>query len=244
MVIPNSFRRFQDIVATGAKEPALGNLYSVEFGVPRIFTRMEGYQHNPGEYYEAINYYADNVTIPSRNVTTGEVKNFGIQRTYATGQTQNELTITFLVTKDQWHRNFYEKWMNTMAPDSENRVGFYDDYTTDVFVRKWERGSNLLSKTRKAGIDYYGRLNKAVGVYRFVGVYPYNMGTLEFGNANGDVMKLTITFKYERYRFTTKVEKNKDWTQDHVVSERSSVAEILGIQVLGGSKHEDTQFGT
>ncbi len=238
----NSFTRFKDLVGTGAKEPALGNLYSIDFGVPPIFGRIPGWEFNPADYCDALNYFASNVTVPSRNVTTGEVRNFGITRTYATGQTANELNISFMVTKDQWHRNFYEKWMNAMAPDSENRVGFYDDYVTEVWVRKWERGSNLLSRTRKEGIDYYGRLNKAVGVWCFSGVYTYNMGTLDFGIENSGILTLPVAFKFERYRFTTKVQRNKDWTTDHVVSESASIAKKLGLE-WNAPAAEQTQYG-
>tara|TARA_B100000029_G_scaffold513025_1_gene611311 strand:+ start:6647 stop:7378 length:732 start_codon:yes stop_codon:yes gene_type:complete len=242
MPAPNSFTVFQDLVKTGAMEPALGNLYSVEFGFPAIIKFLPGFQLNPRKYYEAINYFADEVTIPSRNVTTGDIKNFGVTRTYATGQTANELSISFLVTKDQFHRELFEKWMNKMAPDSENRVGFYDDYTTNVYIKKWERGSNLISSVRKEGVDFHSRLNKAVGVYQFVKVYPYNMGTQEYGNAQGGVMKLDVQFKYERYRFTTKVKNQGDWTQDVVVNDFNKVSQLLDLSV-GRTRYDHTDFG-
>ena len=113
MKVPNSFINFQDIVSTGAYEPTLGNLYAAWIGFPLVFAAMEGWsQAQSQEIYKAVNYFADNVTIPSRGVTTGDVKNVGVQRTYATGQIPNELTISFITTKNMWHRNFFEKWMS------------------------------------------------------------------------------------------------------------------------------------
>ena len=145
MATPNSFTVFKDITGNGYNEPTLANLYSVEFGLPAIIGHLPGFEVDVQSWYNHMNYFADAVSIPSRNITTGDIKNVGIGRKYATGQTENQLTISFMLTKSSWHRNFFEKWMQKIAPDSENRVGFYDDYVTEVWVRKWERGSNLLS---------------------------------------------------------------------------------------------------
>ena len=107
MKVPNSFINFQDIVSTGAYEPTLGNLYAAWIGFPLVFAAMEGWSPAQSqEIYKAVNYVADNVTIPSRGVTTGDIKNVGVQRTYATGQIPNELTISFITTKNMWHRNW------------------------------------------------------------------------------------------------------------------------------------------
>ena len=57
--------------------------------------------------------------------------------------------------------------MNAIALDNENRVAFYDHYTTDITVRKWETGSNIVAKTTVDGRFRYSRLNKATGVYCF-----------------------------------------------------------------------------
>jgi T4-like virus tail tube protein gp19. len=185
-----------------------------------------------------MNYFADAVSIPSRNITTGDIKNVGIGRKYATGQTENQLTISFMLTKSSWHRNFFEKWMQKIAPDSENRVGFYDDYTTDIYVRKWERGSNYLNHVKQGGTDYFSRMNKAVGIYQFAKCFPVNMGGLEFSNDGGGVLKMNMLFNYERYRFTTKVQKPKDWTEDKVITENLDVAQALGL-----GTDTNTQFG-
>lgn len=220
MKVPNSFINFQDIVSTGAYEPTLGNLYAAWIGFPLVFAAMEGWsQAQSQEIYKAVNYFADNVTIPSRGVTTGDIKNVGVQRTYATGQIPNELTISFITTKNMWHRNFFEKWMQAMAPDSENRVGFYDDYTADIFVEKWERGSNVLAQKVVNGKKFETRMNRAVGVFQFVGCFPTNMGQLTFTNEQNGLVKMDVVFKFERYRFSAKIKKPNEWTNDTVLTE-------------------------
>ena len=238
MATPNSFTVFKDITGNGYNEPTMANLYSVEFGLPAIIGFLPGFEVDVQSWYNHMNYFSDAVSIPSRNITTGDIKNIGIGRKYATGQTENQLTISFMLTKSSWHRNFFEKWMQKIAPDSENRVGFYDDYTTDIYVRKWERGSNYLNHVKQGGKDYFSRMNKAVGIYHFTKCFPVNMAGLEFSNDGNGILKMNMLFNYERYRFTTKVQKPKDWTEDKVITENLDVAQALGL-----GTDTNTQFG-
>tara|TARA_B100002019_G_scaffold288635_1_gene302634 strand:+ start:15506 stop:16228 length:723 start_codon:yes stop_codon:yes gene_type:complete len=234
---PNSFTQFQSLVAKGAWEPVRGNLYSVDIGFPRVLGAgaLQPNEFKPSaEYYDAVNYFADSVTIPSRNITTGDTQNFGLQRSYATGQTPNELGMSFLVTKNQWHRNFFETWMNAIAPDGENRVCFYDDYICDIIVRKWERGSNFKVETTRKNIKYETRLNKATGIWRFTGAYPFNLGTMNFGNAAADVMRLDVQFKFERYRFTTKENRVNGWTTEKVINNIDNVLDSSDFRTYVG----------
>ena len=233
---PNSFTQFKDLVARGAWEPTRGNLYSVEIGFPAC---LGSTALGPGipydrEYYDAVSYFADNVTVPSRNLTTGDTQNFGIQRSYVTGQTPNELAISFLVTKNLWHRRYFETWMQSIAPDSENRVCFYDDYICDILVRKWERGSNFLVKSKVRGQEYETRLNKATGIWRFTGAYPFNMGTMNLGNQSSDILRLDVQFKFERYRFTTKEKIAGGWTNEKVINNVDSVLDSNDFSTFVG----------
>lgn len=241
MGVPNSFLQFRDLLSSGSFEPSKGNLFSVEMGLPIMFQSQEtvpNFRTDTREMYEAVNYLADSVVIPSRNVTTGEVKQIGMTRTYGTGQTANELSVSFLLTKNNWHRNFFEKWMNAIAPDNENRVAFYDHYTTDITVRKWETGSNIVAKTTVDGEPRYSRLNKATGVYCFARAFPFNISNITYSN-EAQLMKMDVQFKYERYRFTTKVKRRNEWTSDIILDDFNASTQILSSGAFG----IDTRFG-
>ena len=91
-----------------------------------------------------MNYLASNVTVPGRRVTTSEVRDIGVSRKYATNTAFGDLQVEFIVTKDQYHRDFFETWMLNTASDSENRVGLYEEYTSNISVIKWENASNVI----------------------------------------------------------------------------------------------------
>lgn len=207
-----SFSRFKDLVATGALEPARSNMFTVTVELPPFLrdSMMDFGGHQ--QYYEAIDYFADQVTIPSRNLMTGEVTNFGTMRRYGTQQTPQDLNIQFIVTKNMFHRYFFEKWINGVSRDSENRTQFYDNYVSDIIITKWEPGGNVVAKTRDGKI----RLNKITAQWRAVGCFPYNVSTLTFSNDQTQLMKLDVQFYLERIRMGTTVKHRGDWTNEVV----------------------------
>ena len=130
-----------------------------------------------------------------------------MNRSYASGQSPTDLDITFLVTKDNQHRAFFEQWMHNCASDADNTVGFYDQYVTELQIVKWESGSNTwLNKIVGEGSDrteYKFRMNQATAVYKCYGVFPKNIGTITLNNEARSLLELNIQFQMERYRFDT-----------------------------------------
>ena len=248
---PNSFTEFMDWIRTGGAEPARSNLYSVFCGFPAIIRDRPSYDFR--KWYEYVNFSADDVTVPSRQVTTGEVRDHGISRKYATGQVNSPITISFLVTKDLWLRSIFEQWMLETAGDQENRVGFYDQYTTNILIQKWELGSNVVYRdnvntVKVAGVDKPSkeRLNRVTGVWQLLGAFPTNVSVMQLNNESTTIMKMDVEFAYERYRFSPVLE-NLGWANqpDKFVDRASGVNRLLGIDSLGGdaAQSEVNDFG-
>tara|TARA_B100000902_G_C27295341_1_gene909556 strand:- start:356 stop:1084 length:729 start_codon:yes stop_codon:yes gene_type:complete len=201
----NSFTNFRNLVAKGAKEPARSNLYSVRLDLPQCLMMNDVNLRTRGrDVFESVNYFADNVTVPGKRITTGQIRDVGQQRNFATDTASTDITCDFIVTKDLIHREMFEKWMQYTASDAENRVTLYEEYTTNMMVSKWELGSNIVWNGRtQLGKPYQQRLNRATGVWQMFGAFPYDMSALSFNNGQTDLLKLTISFYYERYRFDT-----------------------------------------
>ena len=58
MAAPNSFTVFKDIAGGGYSEPTLGNLYSVEFGLPAITNYIPGFELDVQSWYNHMNYFS------------------------------------------------------------------------------------------------------------------------------------------------------------------------------------------
>ena len=213
---PNYFQTFQEAVAMGHLEPARNNLFEIVMSIPVVL--QPGAVTYPAQAWldsdangrnirKNISLFATSVTVPSRNVATTEVHVHGMNRSYASGQSPTDLDITFLVTKDNQHRAFFEQWMHNCASDADNTVGFYDQYVTELQIVKWESGSNTwLNKIIGEGSDrteYKFRMNQATAVYKCYGVFPKNIGTITLNNEARSLLELNIQFQMERYRFDT-----------------------------------------
>ena len=213
---PNYFQTFQEAIAMGHLEPSRNNLFEIVMSIPIVLqpgavalpsTAWLDSDANGRNIRKNISLFATSVTVPSRNVATTEVHVHGMNRSYASGQSPTDLDITFLVTKDNQHRAFFEQWMHNCASDADNTVGFYDQYVTQLQIVKWESGSNTwLNKQEGEGsdrVDYRFRMNQATAVYKCFGVFPKNIGTITLNNDARSLLELNIQFQMERYRFDT-----------------------------------------
>ena len=232
--MPNSFKRFQDQVMSGYKTPSKSNLFEVRVQIPQSVMMKEstfGTERNTLEHFDAMNYFASSVTVPGRRVTTSEVRDIGVSRKYATNTAFGDLQVEFLVTKDQYHRDFFETWMQSTASDSENRVGLYEEYTSNISVIKWENASNVVySDPSNKGT---ARLNRSSAVWQMYGAFPYDMSEQSFDNGPTGLVKLNVNFFFERYRFDKIGNRNaafgKVGMKDIKVTNTNEVANKLGF---------------
>ena len=235
--MPNSFKRFQDQVMSGYKTPSKSNLFEVRVQIPSSVILKEstfGTERSNLEHVDAMNYFASSVTVPGRRVTTSEVRDIGVSRKYATNTAFGDLQVEFLVTKDQYHRDFFETWMQSTASDSENRVGLYEEYTSNISVIKWENASNVVYKepTPLLGSGT-ARLNRSSAVWQMYGAFPYDMSEQSFDNGPTGLVKLNVNFFFERYRFDKIGNKNaafgKVGMKDVQVTNTTEIANQLGF---------------
>ena len=232
--MPNSFKRFQDQVMSGYKTPSKSNLFEVRVQIPQSVMMKEstfGTERNTLEHFDAMNYFACSVTVPGRRVTTSEIRDIGVSRKYATNTAFGDLQVEFLVTKDQYHRDFFETWMQSTASDSENRVGLYEEYTSNISVIKWENASNVVySDPSNKGT---ARLNRSSAVWQMYGAFPYDMSEQSFDNGPTGLVKLNVNFFFERYRFDKIGNRNaafgKVGMKDIKVTNTNEVANKLGF---------------
>ena len=232
--MPNSFKRFQDQVMSGYKTPSKSMLFVVRVQIPSSVILKEstfGTERSNLEHVDAMNYFASSVTVPGRRVTTSEVRDIGVSRKYATNTAFGDLQVEFLVTKDQYHRDFFETWMQSTASDSENRVGLYEEYTSNISVIKWENASNVVYSDPSNGGT--ARLNRSSAVWQMYGAFPYDMSEQSFDNGPTGLVKLNVNFFFERYRFDKIGNRNaafgKVGMKDVQVTNTTEIANQLGF---------------
>lgn len=212
----NSLQEFIGFYKQKDNAPSFSNLFSVHFATPPMLTGQGGRKYDPqrGDLRNLLNYYAESVNLPSKQVTTGTYNQLGSAIRYATGSTFSQISITFRIPRSGETRAFFEKWIALMANDASQYTEYYDYYVCPTLrIYKWERGGGelaisnrqMLRAVRDSGITrstaMTPKLDQLTGAYELRNVFPYNIGSIQLDNSQNKLMTMNVQFYYERYRF-------------------------------------------
>ena len=199
--------------------PSISNRWSLQFVTPKIL--------GPGKYLSTVkydlgelnnrnylNFYADNVNLPSKQVTTGSVTNIGSSYNYATSSTFSQISVDFIMPRNHKTRMLFERWVSIMSSDANQFTDYYDDYVCpNMYIFKWERGGGpefeipdyFKKILQSLGIDEKDvtkyKDDQLVGIYDIRNIFPYNIGSTSLTNAAASIQTFNVGFYYERYRF-------------------------------------------
>ena len=233
MAIPNpqgarypSFQEFISRTKGRDNSPSFTNLYSVRFMSPsmmRTYTPVNFLGPVQTEKFDIgmsndlewlLDYYADTVNLPSKQITTSQTPYVGSPFKYATNTAYSQISIQFRMPRSQYSRNFFERWTTLMASDSEQYTRYYNDYVCPkMMIYKWERGGGglaisdpeLIASIRESGSAdmLLARKYQLTAAWELRNLYPYNIGSIQLNNSNAQTMTMSVGFYYERYRFYT-----------------------------------------
>lgn len=199
--------------------PSLNNRYSIQFATPNILRAGKyltgvNYELERTDNANVLNFYADSVNLPSKQVTTGSITNVGSTYNYATSSTFSQINIAFTMPRNHKTRMIFEKWVQLMSSDANQYTDYYDDYVCpNLYIFKWERGGgpefelpeSFKQILRSLGIDEDKvtkyKDDQLVGLYDIRNVFPYNIGSMSLSNEQAGLVKMDVGFYYERYRF-------------------------------------------
>jgi|TARA_R100000081_G_scaffold67643_1_gene35199 hypothetical protein len=216
----NSFQEFISFSKSKDNSPSFSNLFSVKFATPRMMQNGGGNFNTNRMQVEGnreldllLDYYANTVQLPSKQITTGQVAPVGSPFKYATNTAFSQININFLIPRSMRTRVFFERWTQLMANDASQYTRYYKEYVCPVLaIYKWERGGGdyvytdptLIRALRQAGNPFLlSRKYKLTGVYLLSNLFPYNIGSVRLDNAQAKTLQMQVGFYYERYRFFT-----------------------------------------
>ncbi len=229
-----SFQEFLSRTKGKDNAPSFTNLFSVRFVSPKMLQMPNisyptGFvgpipENPPSSGFDVnqsgndlnwlLDYYADTVNLPSKQITTSQTPYVGSPFKYATNTAYSQISINFRMPRSQFSRNYFERWTTMMASDSEQYTRYYDEYVSPkMMVYKWERGGGglavtdpeLIAAIRASGSAdaLLARKYQLTAAWELRNLYPYNIGSVQLNNSNAQTMTLSVGFYYERYRFYT-----------------------------------------
>jgi hypothetical protein len=143
-----------------------------------------------------------NASLPTASFATKDVDgNFtGIKEKFAAARMYEEISLDFYVDSNYQQLKFLESWMEFIASGSHNplesSLPSVNQAESNYFVRMQYPENYKCSFTRilKFDRDYNQEIE-----YRFIGLWPYAMTPPQISYTSSEILKVTATFKFDRY---------------------------------------------
>ena len=195
-------------------QPALTNNYLVYIPVisstignnQKLGTHIENYGRlTDGEFLkEKIGLLCSDASLPTSSYATAEVKdNFvGVTQEFAHTRLYADTDFTFYVDKNYDSIKFFEAWMDYISGAGEvsqsdklkgpgyfRRMAYPDYYkVSEMSITKFER--NISGEQLK---------------YTFINAFPKSMTAIPVAYGAADLLKVTVSFNYDRYIMNSSV---------------------------------------
>lgn len=205
----------QPIGMSSAKELfgnlALSNYYLVNFnsltsvdGTGDLSNHLQKYSNGVKTDWIIRNagILCTDANLPSSTFATAEVKdNFiGVPQEFAHSRLFTDIDFTFYVDKEYYILKFFEGWMDFISGAGSAQIeekgfnkGYFrrfqypDSYKIDsLSISKFERSLGSIENSSK--LDY-----------QFINAFPKGITSIPVSYGPADVLKITVTFNYDRY---------------------------------------------
>jgi len=133
----------------------------------------------------ALNMLCDSVTSPGRNISTIELNSGTQMKKYPYTFIEDDVNMVFLETTDRLVKKYFDLWMQQIFNTERYRVGYKKEYAAEDIKIK--------HLTKDGEIAYTVTLYNA---------YPTTVNPIELSNADDSLMKISVTFVYDRYAIT------------------------------------------
>jgi hypothetical protein len=145
--------------------------YTVSMNVPRSIS----YSIN----MRKILLFCSDVTIPGVTIATNQIRTHGEVMEAPNEKMYDNANLSFYVDNNMEVKDFFDEWISRIQHPKTRNFYYYDDYTTDIKIEVED------TKNRK---------RYQVTMYE---CYPKNVGQIQIGYDQKEVMKLQISMNYK-----------------------------------------------
>jgi len=143
-------------------------------------------------------------TLPTSSFATAEVKdNFqGINQQFAHTKLYVDSDFTFYIDSNYKVIRFFEGWMSYISGDNITDISqsrFNRNYTrrfnypqNDFYSNGYKIDSLTITKFERS-------LNNSQLTYKFINAFPKSMTSIPVQYGNADILRVTVSFAYDRY---------------------------------------------
>ena len=144
-----------------------------------------------------VGILCSDASLPASAYATGEVKdNFmGIPQEFAHTRLYTDIDFTFYVDEDYTSLSIFEGWMDYISSGADNI-----DPDEKAFFRRFRYPDDY--KVNTMTITKFEKNLERTLMYEFKNAFPKSITSLPVTYGTADLMKVTVSFNYDRYIVT------------------------------------------
>jgi hypothetical protein len=179
---------------------SLTNQYQVNFSSlkPTIteYLKDSGIDNVDNFLSRDVGILCSDASLPASAYATGEVKdNFmGIPQEFAHTRIYTDIDFTFYVDEDYTSLSIFEGWMDYIS------AGADIDINEQAFYRRFKYPDDYKCNTMT--ITKFEKNIERTLMYEFKNAFPKSITSLPVTYGTADLMKVTVSFNYDRYIVT------------------------------------------
>ena len=159
------------------------NLFSVSLSFPTVAS-------GGALAAQKTTFMAKSAQLPGSTVGTVPVFYFGRELKFAGNRTFTDWTLQIINDEDFAIRNALESWMNAINSHAGN-------------LRN-AQASNGTGYSVDATVTQYGKTGEALKTYKFVGLFPLDIGAIDLDwGSNDSIEEYAVTFAYQWWQADT-----------------------------------------
>lgn len=178
--------------------------------------------------------FCSDITIPGVTMATNQIRIHGEVREAPNEKMFDNANLSFYVDNNMEVKKFFDQWMESIQDPFSRNFNYYDDYTSEIKIEVED------TKNRKR---YEIEMNEC---------YPKNVGQIQVGYDQKEVMKLQISMNYKYWTsrsFSAPLETKESpwarWTKlptlnDRELSSYASVPEQYASNFTGFQQDYNT----
>tara|TARA_B100000287_G_scaffold365695_1_gene360524 strand:+ start:44 stop:643 length:600 start_codon:yes stop_codon:yes gene_type:complete len=134
-----------------------------------------------------LQFLCENVALPTKSISANEKFIHGVAYQMPYRQAFQELSMTFLLTDDMAQKRFFDKWQNKIIDPNTGNMGFYNEYSCKILIRKHANISNGFG----GSVPYEITLENA---------WPSIVAEVQLSHGGGnEIARLPVTMQYKRW---------------------------------------------
>ena len=128
----------------------------------------------------------ESISLPGQNIeTAGDNIKIGPIREHAFGVNYGQVSGVFLADDKLSEKTFFEDWQRKIFRPGQYSVSYYTEYVGDMTIKQFS------DKGDKGNIPGYQ--------VKLFDVFPKEVAQLELGTANGEFLRVSVTFVYHHW---------------------------------------------